>query len=62
MFLKFLFWYYIVTLFVQIVNCCKDHPRQYKSINVGSDVITLILVIAITIFVWFYAFGGWVVK
>jgi hypothetical protein len=62
MFLKFMFWYFIVGIFVDAVFCCMDHPRQPQPVNLGVDMVDLVAKITITVFMWFYAFGGWVVK
>lgn len=62
MFLKIMFWFFIVVCVLHAIDCTKDHPRKRSTVNLGTDIIALLATIAIAVFMWFYAFGGWTVR
>ena len=62
MFLKILFWVFIVGCVISVVQCIQDHPRSRGEANLGVDVVGLIIQIVLVVFTWFYAFGGWIVR
>lgn len=58
LFLKLLFCYFCFCIIVKSWHCCVDHPRQPKVVNLGTDVVGLIEIIAWCVFAGLYAFGG----
>lgn len=62
LFLKIMFWFTLVGVVVRAILCCFDHPREIKPNNLGMDVVLLIKKIALLVFFWGYAFGGWTLR
>lgn len=58
MFLKILFWIFLIDVIAKAVYCTKDHPRVQRY-NLGQDVVNMIFNIVLTVFIGFYVFGGW---
>jgi len=60
--LKIMFWFTMVEVVIQAILCRADHPRQIKPKNLGTDIVLLIVRIALLVFFWGYAFGGWTLR
>ena len=41
--LKIMFWLYVVTLVIKVFHLIEDHPRLEKPVNIGTDLLSLIL-------------------
>ena len=62
LFLKILFWIAVVGVIIRMACVCMDHPRKISPTNLGTDIMIFFFNLAEAVFLWFYTFGGWMVR
>jgi len=56
-YLAVVFWLGILGVILKCVNLTQDHPRQ-KSVNIGEDVLSLLLTVAFLAWVSILRYGS----
>ena len=51
---EIVFWFYDIGCFVKLCFCVMDHPRKPSEVNVGVDIISFLISVALTIFLGLY--------
>ena len=54
---KVVFWLYAFGVLVGLIISCKDHPRQPQAVNIGTDIVFLIVKVGITVFLYLGIWG-----
>lgn len=57
LFLKILFYIYVIESFIRIVFCFYNHPRERYSVSLFEDIMSLLESLIIMIFLFFYLFN-----
>ena len=57
-FLKVIFWMYVVTVVINLGQVCADHPRKRAPINLGTDLVNWILNTLTAVVLWVVLWGN----